>query len=302
MGGVRADADGAQHVAGLKRMRAARRPARNAEAAHVEAQDERFAFERIDQHMHDVGQVILRAGRNLDRGTDAGLFSKRGVELVAKGSQALLLVGLLFLGDLDGRGEARRAADVLGAAAPAGLLAASKHEGVEGRAAFHIQRADALRAAHLVSGKRSGIAVPIDHVDGHFAQRLRGIGVEQRACGVRRTGKLGHRLHRTDLGVRRHDADEHRFRAHDLLKRGFGYEAVAVGLHARDREAHLLETLGRGKDRIVLDGADHHVRLHVARAAQASGMRRGLRQPDDGGVIGLGGAAGEDHLVGTRGA
>ena len=37
VGGVRVDADGTQHVAGLKRMRAARRSARDAEAAHVEA-------------------------------------------------------------------------------------------------------------------------------------------------------------------------------------------------------------------------------------------------------------------------
>ena len=126
--------------------------------------------------------------------------------------------------------------------------------------------------------------------------------MEQRACGVRRAGKLCHGLHRTDLGVRRHDADEHRFGAHNLLKRGYGYEAVAIGLHARDREAHLLEALGRGQDRIVLDGAHHHVRLGAARAAEASGMGCRLRQPDDGGVVGLGSAAGENHLVGTRGA
>ena len=204
--------------------------------------------------------------------------------------------------NLDGGGETRRAADVLRAAATARLLAASEHEGIEGGAVFHVQRADALRAAHLMSGKRCGVAAPIDHVDGHLAKRLRGIGVEQRAGGVRRAGKLGHGLHRAYLGVRRHDADEHRFGAHDLLERGRGYEAVAVGLHARDREAHLLEALGRGQDRIVLDGADHHVRLGAARPSEASGVRCRQRQPDDGGVVGLGGAAGEDHLVGTRGA
>ena len=252
--------------------------------------------------MHDVGQVVLRAGRYLDRGTDAGLFGKRSVELVAKGTQTRLLIGLLFLSDLDGGGEARRAADVLRTAATTRLLAASEHKRIEGGAVFHVQRADALRAAHLVSGKRCGVAAPIDHVDGHLAKRLRGIGVEQRAGGVRRAGKLSHGLHRAYLGVRRHDADEHRFGAHDLLERGRGYEAVAVGLHARDREAHLLEALGRGQDRIVLDGADHHVRLGAARASEASGVRRRLRQADDGGVVGLGGAAGENHLVGTRGA
>ena len=109
MRGVRIDADSAQHVAGLKRMRTARRSARDAEAAHVEAQDERLAFERGDEHVHDVGQVVLRTGRYLDRGTDAGLFGKRSVELVAKGTQTRLLIGLLFLSDLDGGGEARLA-------------------------------------------------------------------------------------------------------------------------------------------------------------------------------------------------
>ena len=75
MRGVRIDADSAQHVAGLKRMRTARRSARDAEAAHVEAQDERLAFERVDEHVHDVGQVVLRTGRYLDRWDGRRAFS-----------------------------------------------------------------------------------------------------------------------------------------------------------------------------------------------------------------------------------
>ena len=93
-------------------------------------------------------------------GRTPGFFGKRSVELVAKGTQTRLLIGLLFLSDLDGGGEARRAADVLRAAATARLLAASEHTCIEGGAVFHVQRADALRAAHLMSGKRCGVAAP----------------------------------------------------------------------------------------------------------------------------------------------
>ena len=155
-------------------------------------------------------------------------------------------------------------------------------------AAPHVERADALRAVHLVRAERHQIDLHLVDVERHLADRLHRVGVEEDPLLLRDRADLGDRLQHADLVVGGHDRDE------DRLVGDRGAQLVeadaAVLLHRQvgDARALLLELLARVDDRLVLgDAGDDVVALLAVH----------LRDALDRQVVRLGGAAREDDFL-----
>ena len=73
-----------------------------------------------------------------------------------------------------------------------------------------VERADALRPAHLVRADGRHVHLQIVDVERNLADRLHGVGVEQDALLLRDRADLGDRLNHADLVVGGHDRDEDR--------------------------------------------------------------------------------------------
>ena len=80
-----------------------------------------------------------------------------------------------------GHAEADDRGRVLGAGAAAAFLMAAAQQRAEARAAAQIQHADAFRRVQLVAGQREHVDLGVLQVDGHLADGLHRVGVEQDA-------------------------------------------------------------------------------------------------------------------------
>ena len=167
------------------------------------------------------------------------------------------------------------------------------------RAGAQVQRADAFGAAHLVSREGRGVHVELLQVHASFPQRLHGIGVEQRGMIVRDTGEIGDGLDAADFAVGGLHRHEHRIGVERRLQRALLDEALTVRGEPRDAETLRFQTLRGRQHSVVLDRGDHDVRDEIPCSAPTALVRGGLRDAQQGRVVGLGGAAGEHDLVGT---
>jgi len=168
-------------------------------------------------------------------------------------------------------GESDDAGDVLGAGAPAALLAAAEDERLEAHAVSHVQRADAFRSLELVRRKRQRVHAKLFDVDRDVTDRLHGVGVEQRAVGVRDRSELRDGLHRSDLVIRMHDRDKRgngvfgracrgalRERSH---QRFLAHKPFSIDRHDRDAVAARAQLLGCVQDGVMLDRARDEMAL-----------------------------------------
>ncbi len=131
-----------------------------------------------------------------------------GDQVVAQGGQPLGLVGPVLGSDLHRRRERPDRRHVEGAGADIALLAAAMQHRHRLRAPGQQQRADADRAADLVrgDGQRGGTAGR--QADRQLAGRLDGVGVKRDLMLGGELGQVGDRLHRADLVIGPHDADD----------------------------------------------------------------------------------------------
>ena len=250
--------------------------------------------------MHDVGEIASGSALHLDRRMHALCSAQRLIQLVAKGPEPNLLDRLHAHGGLERRREADRAGNVLRAASPAGFLPATEHESVEGRAVAQIQRADAFSRADFMAGKRRRVAIPFAQVNLNLAERLRGVGVKQRPAAVSDLRKRGHVLNASHFGIRRHNADENRVAVASAGKRLGCDEACRIRRKLRHAPAQRRQ-VSRGREHgVVFDGRHDDMRGELPRPGAPARRHRSARQTQKRGVVGLGGAAGEDDLVGTR--
>ena len=166
---------------------------------------------------------------------------------------------------VEGRAEPDDAGDVLGAGAQAALVTAAVQDGLQARAALHVQRADALGAVELVAGEAEHVDAELGDVDGQRPDRLHRVGVEQGALLVRDARELGDRLDRADHVVGEHDGGKTRVVAERLLVGVQVDDAVAVHRHEVDRPSQAVERPGGLHDGRMLDGAHDEVAGLVAR-------------------------------------
>src|SRR4029078_8531002 len=84
-------------------------------------------------------------------------------------------------------------------------------------ASADVERADALRAVHLVRGDARKVDVHLLYVERHLADALNRVGVEEDPARPGDLADLLDRLDRPDLVVREHDRDEDRLFRHRPL-------------------------------------------------------------------------------------
>ena len=241
-----------------------------------------------DAHASDVGAAAFR---RVDDGVGQRLVQLRHQTAAQSLGVAVILVEMLLC-KLNGRGHARRQKHGLGARAQAALLVSAKRGGEHVDAAPHVQDADAARAADLVGAGGEQLAAQVVHVDRQLAERLRGVGVQQRlGCQLvadARNFRDGENPAR--LVLHAHHSDE---------RGGRGAQVVAqlVEVEFAVRRFHV--TAGPGvvathaahaaRDRCVLERRrDDLPRLVAARQARAAHRQ----------VVRLGGARREVDLVG----
>ena len=160
-----------------------------------------------------------------------------------------------------------------------------KNERLEPCAAANIEDADALGRVQLVPGDAEQMAADGLDVDRNFAGGLDGVGVKRDFGFGGDFADLLDGLNDAGFVVGHHDADEFRVR----LERAVNVEGIddAAGGDGqeRDLDAALLRLVGGVQNSVVLDGGGDEV---VARAQDA----------EDGGVVALGAAGGEDDFGG----
>ena len=163
--------------------------------------------------------------------------SDAGGQPVAQASRRGRTSGSCSRGQRHGHAEADDAGHVLGAGAQAALVAAAVQDGLQARAALHVERADALGAVELVAGEAEHVDAELGDVDRQRPDGLHGVGVEQGALLVRDARQLGDRLHRADDVVGEHDRGQTRVVAEGLLVGVEVDDAVAVHRHEVDGPA-----------------------------------------------------------------
>ena len=108
------------------------------------------------------------------------------------------------------------------------------------RAGFsHIKRPDAFRTVDFMGGEAHQIDLQLLDIDGDFADRLRGVAMQQHAALFAQAADLGKRLDRADFVVGQHDGNENRVGPNclgDLLGIDAARPFVAGGNHRQQRD------------------------------------------------------------------
>mmetsp|Transcript_40877 Transcript_40877/g.108166 ORF Transcript_40877/g.108166 Transcript_40877/m.108166 type:complete len:254 (-) Transcript_40877:75-836(-) len=154
--------------------------------------------------------------------------------------------------------------------------------------ASHVERSDALGAVELV--RRDGEQVDLQRidVDGHLADGLRRVHVEEDLFLAAKLADFGDGLDHANLVVCVHHRDQRRLRPNRRLERLEVDEAVCAHRQVGHVEALLLQPAARVEHALVLsDGRDDVVLLWMVE----------LRHALDRHVVRLGGARGEDDLL-----
>ena len=154
--------------------------------------------------------------------------------------------------------------------------------------AAHDQGPHPLGTSQLVGGHRDEVEPERIAVHGYVGG-LRGVGMQPNPGLPAHRPDLGQRLHHADLVVDPHHGHERGVRTQRGSDRVGVHHAVTVDGEHGDLDP--LPTRERGdriEHRLVLGGHGDHVPR----------PRGGPHQPQDREVVGLGGSAGEDHLLG----
>ena len=121
-------------------------------------------------------------------------------------------------------------------------------------AVAHDQRADALGGADLVAGDGEERAIDVAERDRDLAERLNGVRMEQDARVATSAGDVGHRLHRADLVVHPHHADQRDALVEDAIERTIVDETRRRHGQNDFFTAEVLHGMSGGQRRLVLGG------------------------------------------------
>jgi len=239
-----------------------------------------------------LGQTLL------ERSVHAYAVEARGQPLqqtIAQRAHTRRLVGHVFFRDARSLAEARNARHVQRARPDAALVAAAFDHRAQRQFASHVERAAALRAVHLVRGHRQQIDAEIVDVDRHLPGGLRGVGVHERAGGMRERRQFANRLQRADFVVGHHHADEQRAFVDGRACGVEVDESLTGDREKRHVEAGAFEPAAGLEHRLVLDG-----RRHDAVTKLFPDPGKTFATPANGQVVRLGRATREDDLARRR--
>ena len=288
MHGGEGDVHRAQDVARFEGAAGAGAAGARTDALRVQGVEDRFAFDVVEGQVQGVRGARGAAAVDFGVGDQAQEVGFEGVAARCQGGE----VGGVRLRELAGAGEAGDVGDVFGAAATAALLVAAVEVGAQGGAAADVEDADALGGVHLVAGEGEEVDVPevAGEVDGELAGGLGGVGVEDdgRVGRLRDARPVADRPGDAGFVVGHHEGDEEGVGTEGADVVGGGDAALAVDGQAGDFAAAAFEFAADFEDGRVLDGAGHDV---------AAG-RVGRGDAEEGGVVALGGAGGEEDFGG----
>ena len=180
------------------------------------------------------------------------------VQIIAQAAQPLAFGRHVLPAQLGGLAESDDAGHVQRPRTHAALVAAAVDDRRQQHAriaAADVERADALRAVHLVRADRRHVDLQVVDVEGHLADRLHRVGMEKDSFLFRDRANLPDRLEHADLVVGHHDRDENRLVADRRFQLVEADPAVLVHRQIRDAIAFLLEALARVDHRFVLGDA-----------------------------------------------
>ena len=163
--------------------------------------------------------------------------------------------------------EADQGRDVLGAGPPPTLLAAAEDERLEGGALPDPERGRAHRSVELVRRDHEVVRPQGPGIDGELARRLHRVAQERHAPGPARRRRLGHRLHRTQFVVRKHQTRQPRARAQRRRHRARLDHAVSARAEPGHVHTEALEPVRGGLNRRMLEFRDHQVTTAAATGA-----------------------------------
>ena len=173
---------------------------------------------------------------------------------------------------------------------------AAQQEGTEGRALPDVERTNALGGVHLVAREAEEVDLGqlAGEVEGKLSGGLGGVGVEEDGGigGLHDAGEVGDGKDDAGLVVGVHDADKERLAGAQGADEGGAVEfAGGEDGDVGDGVAAAFEFAAGLQDGRMLDGGGHDV---------AAG-RIGGRGAEEDGVVGLGGAGGEEDFGGAGG-
>ena len=176
--------------------------------------------------------------------------------------------------------------------AQAAFLTAAADERLhaDARAAPDVDGADTLGAVDLVPGDGEQVDLHVLDVDRDLTHGLRGVGVEEHLVRAADLANLLQRLDDADLVVHRHHRHHRRLRTDRGAQLVEIDEAVGLDREVRHVPSLLLEVAARVQHALV-------VRLRRDDVGLAPLVK--VAHALDGHVVGLGGAAGEDDLLGV---
>ena len=156
----------------------------------------------------------------------------------------------------------------------------------------HIKRAHSLGPINLVPGERKRVNIVGDDVDRNFAHRLHRVGVEEYAPLVTELADFGNRLQHANLAVGRHDRNQDGLLIDSPRKIAQIDQPVGVHRQKGHAEAVLFQ---------AFTGVQHGLVLGHLGDDVVAALAVHLGDAFEGQVVALGGARGEDDLLG-RGA
>ena len=193
--------------------------------------------------------------------------------------------------NLAGGAEADDAGNIERARPHAALVPAPVNDGRELHARVapaHVERAHALGPVHLVGGDGGEVHVHLLHVEGHLADGLDGVGVEEHFLLFGDLPDFLNRLQHADFVVGVHDGDEDGLVGDSSAQLVQINQAFFAHRQVGDLAAVLLQPLAGVEHGFVLGDGGYDVvaflAVHLGHAL-------------DGQVVGLSGAGGEDDLL-----
>ncbi len=290
-GGVGGLAQGQQNVGGFQGAAAAGATAAGGDALQVEAQQDGLALNALKREVDIVGQPFRGVAVEDAVRNPAGNFVNDAVAQDEALGADLLPVGV---GQLQGYGQANDAGDVLGAGAPLPFLAAAGDEGQERHAAPEEQDANALGAVKFVPGEAHHIDAQAAHVKVEETGGLHGVGMHHDAAVeflrplLHGGGDFGNGVDGANLIVGVHYGNNGGLAGDGVIDSLRVNLAVVINGQAGYVPTAVFQYLASVQYGVVFGAGRDDV---------AAGFLQRVGGAPDGGVVGLGAAAGEYHLA-----
>src|SRR6266849_2669493 len=272
-----------QNIRGLEARRSAGRA--RGHRHFLDPHDQGFALDEVEADVEVSRYAPLHVA------VDVYLFHvlEAVQQPVAQASNALALRRHLELRDAE---RLAHADDLVGRERPraqAPLVAAAVDLRLDAHARLpaHVQRADALRAVHLVRGHRQKIRFQLLQVDRDLSGGLHRVAVEDDAFRAADLADLGYRLDHADLVVHHHHRHEDGIGAEGRLEFFQVEQPVLLRIEVSRFEPLALELAHRVEHRLVL-GPHRDDVLAFALVE--------IRRAFDGEVVAFGRAGGPDDL------